>query len=458
MQKRTAELGTAPLGSLLLRLSVPAILGMLVMALYALIDTYWAGRISTDAVAALTVVLPWQMIVGALGVSTGVGVSSLVSRRFGEGRGEAANRTAGQTVLFAGTVGPLLAATAVHFSLPVVRLFGATPALEGLAQSYLHTLALGVPFVLFLMSTGGLYRGSGNTVFPTVTICVSAALNAVFAPLFTLGHWGMPMLGVAGLGLATALAQCLASLVAMAYLWSRHSGFRVRLRHLRPDPGILRDIAQVGAPAFAMQIVGSVVFSLYNRVLGGFGTPAIAAYGINGRLMMLVMMPIFGTSQGLLPIVGFNYGARQYDRMWRVVKLASVGTALTGLLLGGVLWLSAPGLSRLFTDDPVTLELTAWVIRITLLTLWLAGPQIMFVSAMQGMGHGTYAMVLALTRQLIFLTPLLYLLSAYWGVRGAYTAQPVSDVFSFVVTGLFLWYMVRRYRPERAPLEGVEWG
>ena len=454
MQKRTADLGVAPLGSLLLRLSVPAIAGMLVMALYNIIDTYWAGRLGTEAVAALTVVLPWQMIVGALGVSTGVGVSSLVSRRFGEGRGEAANRTAGQTVLLACTVGPLLAVAAVIFSLPVVRLFGATSALEGLARDYLHTLALGVPFVLFLMSTSGLYRGSGNTVFPTITICTSAVLNAIFAPLLILGPFGLPRLGVAGLGLATALSQFLASLVAMAYLWSRHSGFRVRLRHLRPDREIIQDIAQVGAPAFAMQVVGSVVISLYNGVLGGFGTAAIAAFGINIRLMMLVMMPIFGTSQGLLPIVGFNYGARKYDRMWRGVSIAAVGTGLAGLFLGAALWLGAPALTRLFTSEPELERLTVLALRLTVVTLWLAGPQIMFVSAMQGMGHGTHALILALTRQLIFLTPGLYLLSHRFGITGAYAAQPVADVFSFVVTAGFLWYMVRRYRPDRAPLAG----
>ncbi len=456
MQKRIADLGVAPLGSLLLKLSVPAIAGMLVMALYNIIDTFWAGRLGTEAVAALTVVFPWQMIVGALGVSTGVGVSSLVARRFGEGRGETSNRTAGQTVLFAGVVGPALGATAVFFSLPVVRLFGATPALEGLARDYLHAVALGVPFVLFLMSTSGLYRGAGNTVFPTITIVISAVLNAMLAPLLILGPWGLPRLGVTGLGLATALSQFLASLVAMVYLWSRHSGFRVRLRHLNPNLGVLKDIAQVGAPAFAMQVVGSVMISLYNGVLGSFGTVAIAAYGINFRLLMVVMMPIFGTSQGLLPIVGFNYGARKYDRMWRGIRIAAVGTGVAGLVLGAALWLGAPQITRLFTGDSELEHLAIRAIRITIVTMWLVGPQIMFVSAMQGMGHGTHALVLALTRQLIFLTPGLYFLSHRFGITGAYVAQPVADVLSFFVTAGFLLYMVRRYRPDRAPLQGVE--
>lgn len=461
MQKRTADLGVAPLGRLLLRLSLPAVVGMLVMALYNIIDTFWAARLGESAVAALTIVFPWQMIVGALGVGTGVGVSSLVSRRYGEGRGEMANRTAGQTLLFAVTVGPVLALTAVLFSLPVVRLFGATPQLEGLARDYLHAVALGVPFMLFLMSTSGLYRGAGNTLFPTLTMSTSAVLNVGIAPVLIFGLLGFPRLGVTGAGLATAVSQFLAALMGAVYLWSRHSGFQVRARHLRPDLRVLRDIFQVGAPAFAMQVVGSIVVSLYNGVLGGFGTAAIAAYGINFRLLTLVMMPIFGTSQGLMPIVGFNYGARQYHRMWRAVTLACVGTAGLGLILGGAFWLGAPAVTGIFTrytPGPELERLTILAVRITLVTMWLVGPQIMFISAMQGMGHGTHALVLALTRQLIFLTPAVYLLSATFGVTGAYAAQPVADVLSFAVSAGFLWYMVRRYRPEQAPLSGVELG
>jgi putative MATE family efflux protein len=458
MEKRTADLGVAPLGPLLLKLSLPAIAGMLVMALYNIIDTYWAGRLGTDAVAALTVVFPWQMIVGALGVSMGVGCSSLVSRRFGEGRGEMANRAAGQVILFAVAVGPALGLVAVLCSAPVVRLFGATPELMPFARNYLHALAPGVPFILFLMSSSGLYRGSGNTVFPTITVVTSAVLNALFAPLLILGYFGMPRLGVTGLGLATASSQVLASLMAMVYMGTRHSGFHVRRRHLRPDGPVLKDIALVGAPAFAMQVVGATVVSLYNGILGRFGTVAIAAYGIDFRLMMLVMMPIFGTSQGLMPIVGFNYGARRYDRMWHAIRLAAGATALSGLVLGAALWLGAPHVTGLFTHDPELQRLAVLALHITVITLWLVGPQIMFVSSMQGMGHGPQAMLLAVTRQLVFLTPGLYVLSARFGIAGAFAAQPVADVLSFGVSAGFLWYMVRRYKPDRAPLEGAEWG
>jgi putative MATE family efflux protein len=458
MQKRTADLGDAPLGSLLLRLSLPAIAGMLVMAVYNIIDTYWAGRLGTAAVAALTVVFPWQMIVGALGASVGVGVSSFVSRRFGEGRGELANRAAGQVMLFTLVVGPVLGLLSVVFSLPVVRLFGATPELVPLARNYLHGLALGVPFIIFLMATSGLYRGAGNTVFPTVTLITSALLNALFAPLLILGYFGLPRLGVTGLGLATASSQVLGSLLAMIYLRTRHSGFHVRRRHLRPDAGVVKDISLVGAPTFAMQAVAAAILSLYNAVLGRFGTVAIAAYGIDFRLLMVVMMPFFGTSQGLLPVVGFNYGARRYGRMWRSISLAAGATALNGLVLGGALWLGAPRVARLFTLDPALENLAVLAIRITVVTLWLVGPQIMLASAMNGMGHGLHAMVLAVSRQLLFLLPGLYLLSARYGAVGAFAAQPVADVLSCAVSAGFLWYMLRRYQPVRAPLEGVEWG
>ncbi|HEY3397518.1 MAG TPA: MATE family efflux transporter [Armatimonadota bacterium] len=431
-------------------MSVPAIAGLVVMALYNLIDTYWAARLGEDAVAALTVVFPWQMIVGAIGVGTGVGVSSLVSRRFGEGRGEQANRAAGQTLLIAGVAGPVLLVLALLFSLPIVKLFGATPAVEGLARDYLHAVALGVPWVIFLMASSGLYRGTGNTLFPTITMSTSAVLNAIFAPLFILGLWGAPRLGVTGLGLATALSQFLAALIALVYLWSPRGGYTVHLRHLRPHFGVMRDIFQVGAPAFAMQVTGSIVVSLYNGVLGGYGTAALAAYGINSRLLFLVAMPIFGTSQGLLPIVGFNYGARQYHRMWQAVKIAALGTAALGLVLEAALWLGARAMTHIFTRDPELERLTVLALRLTVLTLFLLGPQAMFISALQGMGHGPSALLLSLTRQLIFLLPGIYLLSARYGVGGAFAAGPVADALAFVVSAGFLGYIVRRFPPTRA--------
>lgn len=452
MQKRTADLGVAPLGPLLFRLSLPAIVGMAVMALYNIIDTFWVARLGEKAVAALTIVFPWQMLIGAIGVGTGVGVSSLVARRFGEGRGEGANRVGGQVLVLAGTVGPLLTATALLFSRPVVRLFGATPDLEALATSYLTAVAFGVPFVLFMMSTSGLYRGSGNTLFPTLTMSTSAALNMGLAPFLIFGWGPFREMGVRGAGWATAISQFSASFMAATYLWSRYSGFQVRRRHLRPHWPTIRDIFQVGAPAMAMQLVGTVVISLYNDVLGHFGDTAIAAYGLTFRMMAMVFMPFFGIAQGLLPIVGFNYGARQYQRMWGAIRFASAVTGGVGFLLGALLWVFAPGAVHVFTREPQWVPLTVMAIRFTVVTMWLVGPQVMFISAVQGMGHGTHALLLSLTRQLVFLVPGLYVLSHYFGIEGAFASQPLADFFSFLATLVLFVYMVRRYRPEPAAL------
>ena len=249
MHKRTADLGVAPLGPLLIKLSLPAIAGMLVMALYNVIDTFWVARLGGDAVAALTVVFPWQIAVSALGVGAGVGVASLVARRYGEGRGEEANLAGGQVILLTVVLGFGLAVVAHLLPEPMLRMFGATPEIMPLAKDYLFSVALGVPFVMFMMGTNGLYRGAGNTMLPTIVMTTSAVCNAMLAPFMVLGLWGFPAMGVLGAGYSTAIAQLLGAAAALWHLRSHRSGFNIHWRHLRPSPQVLQDIAAVGAPA-----------------------------------------------------------------------------------------------------------------------------------------------------------------------------------------------------------------
>jgi len=308
---------------------------------------------------------------------------------------------------------------------------------------------------MIMMGTNGLYRGAGNTVLPTIVMITSAVANAILAPFLVLGLWHFPSMGVLGAGYSTAIAQLLGAAAALWHLRSHYSGFHIGWRHLRPAPPVLKDILAVGAPAGVMQLVGSAVISLYNWVLGGFGVDAIAAYGLSFRVMMLVFTPIMGLAQGLMPIVGFNYGARQYHRMWHAVRIATLTTSGVGLVLGGLLEVFAPAVIHIFSTDAALLDLGVLAVRLAMITLWIAGPLVMAVAALQGMGHGGQAMVLAVTRQLLFLVPALLWLSARYGAYGAFAAQPIADGLSLGVTALFMAWAIRRYRP--SPLEaGVE--
>ncbi len=450
MSKRTNDLGTVPLGRLLVSLSIPSIIGMVVMSLYNLVDTFWVGRLpeSTVAIAALTVLFPLQMVAGALGAGTGVGVSSLVARRFGAQRLNEVSQVAGHAVALPVLLGLVLTVICVAAPRELVRLFGATPEITPSAATYLLTVAFGFPFLLSMMTLSGLYRGAGNTVTPMVIMLFSAGANALLDPLLIFGWQGLPALGIQGAALATVIAQLGAAVLAVIYLCSGRSGYRINLRDLALRVAIMRDIAEVGAPAALMHCVGSVVGITFNWVLAGFGAEAIAAQGLSLRIVMLVISFIGGgVHQGLMPIVAYNFGAQSYRRMWRAYRAAALGTSAIGLGLAAVTSLIAPQIVGLFTKDPELIRLAVMAYRLRIATLFLVEPQMMGVASLQGMGKGLHAMVVTLVRQVGLVIPALFLLSRSYGVLGAFAAQPVADTLSLVVTASILVSVYRRYPP-----------
>ncbi len=448
MQRSATDLGIQPLGRLLVKLSIPGMLGMLVMALYNIVDTFWVARLGGTAIAALTVNFPLQMIAGAVGIGTGVGVASLVARRLGQARGQEVNDIGGQVIIVPLSSGVVIALVSLLIPRQLLHLFGATEEIAELARAYLTAVAFGFPFLLFTMTANGLYRGLGNTLTPMVIMATSSGINLFLDPLLIFGIGPFPALGVQGAGLATAISQFAASLLSVSYLFSARSGYRIRLPNLRVRYAILVDIAQVGGPTALMHIGQSLVLSIFNWVLGGFGAVAIAAYGLTFRVTMLIFPIVAGVNQGLLPIVGFNFGAKQYRRMWHALKLAAAATSLIGLGIGVLIWIAATPIVQVFTREPELVELTVIAVRLVVLALWLVGPQIMAVSTLQGMGRGTEAMLLNFARQIIFVIPGLLILSHTFGVVGAFAARPVADLLGFLATAIYIRMVYCRHRPE----------
>ena len=459
VSKRTAELGTLPLGRLLLSLSLPSIVGMVVMSLYNLIDTFWVGRLpqGTAAMAALTVLFPLQMVAGSLGNGTGVGVSSLAARRFGAQRADEAGLVAGHAVLLPLLFGVLLTVICVLVPAPLVRFFGASPEVQPLAVEYLRALALGMPFLLSVMTLSGLFRGAGNTVLPMAMMITSALLNAVLAPLLILGRCGFPALGMTGAGLATACAQFAGAALATIYLWSGKGGYRITLRHLRLRGDILLGIARVGLPAAVQGCIGSVVGLTFNTVLGRFGTQAVAAQGLALRIMMLIISFIGGgVYQGLLPVVAYSFGAKNYRRMWRAYKAAAVGTSSIAIFLALLTISLTPQIVGLFTKDPELIKLAVIAFRLRIVTLFLVEPQMMGVASLQGMGKGVQALMVTMTRDALLVIPTLLLLAHYGGVMWAYGAQPISDVLTLFVTATIMVKAYRQHPPSATVATAAE--
>jgi putative MATE family efflux protein len=412
---------------------------MITMALYNIIDTFWVARLGYQAIAALTIVLPYHVLVIAIGVGTGVGINAFASRRFGERNIEATNHVAGQIFSLAGLFGVIFLMAAVFFPEPILTISGATPDIMDLATQYLTVIGFGMPFIFFMIIANNLLRGSGDAVRPMAFMITATVVNIILDPFLIFGIGPFPEMGVRGAALATVIAQLLGAGLSFYYIVARKSVYRVKLAYLRPSLSILRDIYRVGFPSMIMQVTESVVFALFNHVVSAFGSVALAAVGITIRIADLAWMPMWGASQGLLPIVGFNFGARLWDRLWRAVKLASGGLMLvTGVALV-LLEIFAPELIAIFSDDPELMAIAVPAMRIFLSTLVIVGPSILFITTFQGLSKGKEALILSLIRQFVFFVPLLFLLPRIWGISGVWLSVPISDTLAFLVSGLWLF-------------------
>jgi putative MATE family efflux protein len=446
MEEYTERLGDAPLGRLLLKLSVPGIVSTVSVSLYNVIDTFWVARLGHEAIAALTIIYPYQILFFAVGMGTGIGITSLVSRRFGEGNLEATNHIAGQIFFLSIFLGLIFTMAAVFFSEEILVASGATPDIIEYGNQYLVITAYGVPMLIFSLTASQLIRGSGDAVKPMIILVSASVLNMILDPLMILGIGPFPEMGIRGAALATVIAQSLGAAIALFYLLAHRTAFRLKLRNLLPDLAILRDIYRVGAPTMILQVTECLTFVLHNVVVSGFGSLAIAALGLAMRVIDLAFMPIIGVSNGLLPIIGYNFGARLFQRLWKAARLASVGIMLLLAVATIFIELLAVQIIGIFTSDPEYIATTIPAMRIMLSGLTFIGAMTMFITVFQGLGRGTMALVLSLIRQFIIFVPLLFLFRHLFGLYGVWWVLPAADVLSFAVTFFVIYREYRRHK------------
>jgi len=418
------------------------------MALYNIIDTFWVAKLGHEAIAALTVVLPYHILVIAISVGSGIGINALVSRRFGERDVEVTNRIAGQVFPITVFFGLIFIVAGVFFTRQILTIVGATDDIMEFATQYLVIISFGTPFIVFSISNNNLLRGSGDALRPMIFMITGSVVNIILDPFLIFGIGPFPEMGVRGAAIATVFSQGLGAVLGFTYIiLTRRSAYRIKLHHLQPSWQIIKDIYRVGLPAVVMDISESIVFALYNNALSVYGSIALAAGGLSMRITDLVLMPIFGASGGLLPIVGYSLGARLWSRLWRSVTLASVSLALLMAIGTIVMEFTAPLIVGLFSQDPQLVDVAVPAMRIILSSITILGPTVLFVTTFQGLSKGKEALVLSLVRQLVFFVPILFVLPRFIGLTGIWLSLPLSDVFGFIVTG---GWLLREYRIQRS--------
>ena len=247
---------------------------------------------------------------------------------------------------------------------------------------------------------------------------IASVINIILDPFMILGIGPFPEMGIRGAALATVIAQSVGAAIGLYYLVAKKTSFRIVGRYLWPDISILRDVYRVGAPAAVLEITQSLSFILFNRLVSSQGSIAIAGVGLPFRISDLVFVPIIGASNGLLPIIGFNFGAKNFKRLWKAVKLASVSIMLLLAIATFFIEIFTPGILGIFSKDPKILEVAVPAMRIMLSSIIFIGPTLMFITVFQGLSRGTMALILSLMRQFLLFVPLLYIMSYFFGLFG----------------------------------------
>ncbi|WP_105616543.1 MATE family efflux transporter [Vallitalea okinawensis] len=439
---RSRLLGEEKIGKLLLKFSIPAIIGMIVNALYNIIDRIFIGQgVGSDGITGITVGFPIMLIIMAFGMLVGIGATALISIRLGENKKEEAEKILGNSIVLLVLIAIIITTFGLIFLDPLLTLFGASEEALPLARDYLRIILIGSIFQCIGFGMNGFIRGEGNPMIAMLTMVIGAVANIILDPIFIF----VLDMGIAGAALATITAQAISSIWVLYYFFGGKSLLNIHKKNFRLDWSVVLRIFAIGSAPFSMQLAASGVTAIFNIQLGNFGgDTAIAAFGIINSIAMLILMPIFGINQGSQPIIGYNYGAKQYDRVKKTLLLAIL--AATGIVLIGfvIVELFSTGLISMFNSkDAELIRIGSQGMRIFLIMLPIIGFQIVSSNYFQAVGKAARAMFLSLSRQVLFLIPAILILPRFFELQGLWMAGPLADLLSSVLTGAFLIYELR---------------
>ena len=389
------KMGTMPVGKLLFSMSVPAIFSMLVQSLYNVVDSIFVAQVSEDALVAVSIAFPLQMLIIALALGVGVGTNALIARRLGEKRREEANIAANTGIVLSLINMALCMLVGLFLAKPFVGLFTQDAAVFTMGSQYLMIVMVFSVGVMIEMTCSRVLQATGNMIVPMISQLIGAITNIILDPIFIFGYFGVPKMGVAGAAVATVIGQILAMIFVLIVLKvGTHEVDIAPWRH-HPQMQAAKDIYRVGIPTFVMNAIGSLTTTAMNAILMSFSATAVAVLGIYFKLQSFVFMPIFGLNQGAMPILGYNYGAADEKRFTRTLAL-SFGVALAIMVIGTVLFWTMPEmLLKLFNGSDQMLQLGSYALRVLALCFLPAACSIIMTTMFQALGKGMMSLVMS---------------------------------------------------------------
>ena len=443
-QRNQSVLDDHRIGRLLLKLSLPTFFGFFVMTLYNVVDTIFIGHyIGPLGIAGLSIVFPLQMLSVGIGEMTGMGGASLISRSIGAGDIAKAERTLGNAL----TANIILSVALMVACLAMpdfwLRIMGSSETILPYARDYMTIIIIGMLFMTFAMAMNNLIRSEGNARIPMIGMIIGAVSNIILDAIFII-PLGM---GIQGAALATVLAQMVSVAFFMRYYFSGKSFLKIYTRNMTIQWNILKEILAIGLASFSRMVAVSFSAIFVNRMLILYGGDlAIAAFGIIHRIMMFAIMPGIVIGGGLQPILGFNYGAKRYDRAIKAILIATGVAIACGLFVFGIVYFAPEPLIRIFTDDAELVTLSVYAAKRIFLALYMIGIIMVGSLIFQSIGKAFQSFITAIARPILFLIPMVFLLPPVLGLDGVWWSFPISDGLTFLLTVLLLIPQIRELR------------
>ena len=444
MNSKTVRMGYMPVGRLLATMSGPAIFSMLINALYNIIDSIFVAQIGEDALTAVTIGGPIQFFMVSMGVGTGVGINSLISRRLGAKKFEDANNAANSGLKLAMFNWLIFLVFGIFFAKSFIEIFSNDPSIVKQGVSYLSIVTVFSCFCMLELLLEKTFQATGNMVYPMITMITGALVNTMVDPILIFGLLRAPKLGVTGAAISTVFAQFVSMSVGIYFIKRKNTGLKVNLLDLKIDFKIVKEIYKVGAPSIIMQSLSSVMLFGINIILAAFSSTAVAVMGIYGRLQMFIFMPVFGINQGALPIMGYNFGAKSKKRLMDTYKLANIG-AFTIMSVGLLIMQIFPDLLlKMFNASPEMYEIGIKALRSISWCFLPAGYGIITAGMMQATGYGFSSMWGSIIRQFVGILPLAYIFGKIGGLDLVWWAFPSAEILGLLYYMMFMYILNKR--------------
>ena len=432
------KMGYMPIPKLLYSMALPMMISMLVQAMYNIVDSIFVARISEEALTSVSLAFPMQNLMIGVGTGIGIGTNALLSRKLGERDLETADRSAMQGIFLSVCAYVLFAILGLTVIGPFFRGQTQVPEIIQGGIRYLTIICL-CSFGLFgQMIMERLLQSTGLTFYSMITQMSGAIINIILDPIMIFGLFGFPRMGIAGAAAATVFGQFSATALAVYFNLTRNKEIHFRWQNIRPDPVMIRQILLIGVPSLIMVAIGSIMTFFMNRILGVFTSTAVAVFGVYFRMQSFIMMPVFGLNGGMIPIIAYNYGAKNRERIVQTIRL-SVITAMAVMLAGMMLLQLFPGkMLLLFDASENMLSIGIPAFRTISLSFVMAGYCIVASSVFQAFGRSVLGMIMSLVRQLFVLLPAAWLLSKTGNVNLVWWAWPLAELAAVLISTLFL--------------------